>query len=141
MSSPQIMTFFEIKGSADPKQPLIYLWELLDQDGEVYCHYVGQASKGASRPHNDYRNNVNKLLQGGDYRPSKPKAFRAIHKSMAAAVRLGHTIQLSLICNVAAGEDINALERKYQQQYMQRYGPCEEAPSQSDELPTDQPRA
>ncbi len=131
MSSPQTVTFVEVEGSVDPKQPLIYLWELLDQDGEVYCHYGGQTSVGATRPCDHYRSNVDKLLQGGDYRPSKPKAFRAIHKSMAAAVRLGHTIQLSLLCNVGPSEDIYALERKYQQQYMQRYGPCKEAPSQS----------
>ncbi len=126
MSSPP-MKFLEIKGSVDPKQPLIYLWEILNQDGEVYCHYVGKASKGADRPRKDYCNNVNKLLQGGYYRKGKPEGFRPIHRHMADAVQLSHTIQLSFLCNVAAGEDINAKESEYQQQYMQLYGPCKEA--------------
>ncbi len=121
------MTFLEIKGSVDPKQPLIYLWEILDHKGEVYCHYVGKACRGADRPRKHYRRNVNNLLQGRAYRKNKPDKFREVHQQMADAVRSGHTLQLSLLRNVAAGEDINALERKYQQQYRQLYGPCKEA--------------
>ena len=111
------MEFVEIEGSADPAQPLIYLWEILDQDGEVCCRYVGKASRGAYRPRTQYRRNVNNILQGRPYRKSKPEEFRAIHRRMAEAVRCGHALRLSFICNVMPAENINLVERKWQHHY------------------------
>src|SRR5690606_11490431 len=111
------MKFVEIEGGADPAQPLIYLWEIIDQNGEVYCRYVGKASGGAHRPRTHYRRNVNNILLGRPYRKNKPDEFRAIHRRMADAVRSGHSLRLSFLCNVSAGENINSLERKWQQHY------------------------
>ena len=113
----QHMEFAEIDGGADPAQPLIYMWEIIDDDGKTYCRYVGKASGGAHRPRTQYCRNVNNILQGRPYRKSKPDEFRAIHRRMADAVRSGHTIRLSFLCNVGATENINALERKWQQHY------------------------
>jgi hypothetical protein len=36
---------------------------------------------------------------------------------MAEAVRAGETLRLTLICNVPSGEDINRLERFWQDHY------------------------
>ena len=110
------MQFEEIKGDVEPSRPLIYLWEIIDASGAVCCRYVGKASGGARRPRAHYRRNVNKLLHGKPYRKGKPDAFRAIHRRMAQAVQLGELLRLSFICNVAEGEDINQLERYWQEQ-------------------------
>ena len=111
------MAFLESDGGADPAQPLIYLWEISDQDGEVYCRYVGKASRGAHRPRTQYCRNVNNILHGRPYRKSKPEEFRAIHRRMADAVQCGHTLRLSFLCNVGPDENINLLERKWQQHF------------------------
>ena len=111
------MKFVEITGSVDADRPLIYLWEILDENGEVCCRYVGKASRGAERPRTQYRRNVNNILQGRPYRKGKPDQFRLIHRQMADAVLSGQKIRLSFVCNVADGEDINALERHWQSHY------------------------
>ena len=111
------MEFSEIDGGADPARPLIYLWEIIDLDGQVCCRYVGKASRGAHRPRTQYRRNVNNILQGRPYRKSKPDEFRPIHRQMAEAVQSGHTLRLSFLCNIEDSENINALERKWQQHY------------------------
>lgn len=101
----------------DPKRPLIYLWEIMDRDGEVCHRYVSKAFRGANRPCKHYRRNVTRLLQGLPYRKGKPEAFREIHHRMADAVRSGYTLRLSFLCNVAADENINSLERRWQQHF------------------------
>ena len=111
------MKFEEVRGNVDPSQPLIYLWEIIGPDGEVCCRYVGKASRGAARPRTQYRRNVNNILAGRPYRKGKPDQFRAIHRRMAEAVRVGETMRLTLVCNVPLGQDINHLERFWQSHY------------------------
>lgn len=109
--------FVEAAGSADPSKPLIYLWEVFDQSGAVWYWYIGKAVRGASRPRTHYRLNVNNLLAGKPYRKSKPTEFRLSHQRLAEATKLGFSIRLSFVCNVGAGEDINAIERRWQRHY------------------------
>lgn len=111
------MRFEEGQSDVDPSQPLIYLWEISDPDGSVCCRYVGKASRGADRPRTQYRRNVNNILAGRPYRKGKPDQFRAIHRRMAQAVRAGETIRLTFVCNVAPGQNINELERFWQDHY------------------------
>ena len=111
------MQFVESQGEIDASLPLIYLWEIVDSNGMVCCRYVGKASRGANRPRTQYRRNVNNILAGRPYRKSKPDEFRAIHRRMAQAVQAGELLRLSFICNVADGEDINQLERFWQDHY------------------------
>jgi hypothetical protein len=111
------MHFEELPGGVDPSHPLIYLWEIIDPSGVVCCRYVGKASRGAHRPRTQYRRNVNNILQGRPYRKGKPGEFRAIHRRMAQAIQSGETLRLSFICNVAADEDINQVERYWQNHY------------------------
>ncbi len=112
-----LMEFIEIESSIDPTQPLIYLWEILDSHGEVGYRYVGRASRGAKRPRKHYRRNVNNLLLGNPYRKNKPDEFRPVHRDLAEAVKSGQTIRLSFICNVLPHENIDVIERKWQQHY------------------------
>ena len=111
------MEFVEIEGSVDPTLPLIYLWEILDSNEEVCYRYVGKASRGASRPRNHYRRNVNNLLLKNPYRKNRPDNFRPVHRKLAEAVQCGHRIRLSFICNVTLQENINSVERKWQKHY------------------------
>lgn len=111
------MEFVEIEGSIDPTLPLIYLWEILDSNEEVCYRYVGKASRGASRPRNHYRRNVNNLLLKNPYRKNRPDNFRPVHRRLAKAVKDGQTIRLSFLCNVAPHEDIDLVERQWHQHY------------------------
>ena len=111
------MRFEERQSDVDPSQPLIYPWEIISPDGSVCCRYVGKASRGANRPRTQYRRNVNNILAGRPYRKGKPDQFRAIHRRMAQAVKVGEAMRLTLICNVPRGEDINRLERFWQDHY------------------------
>lgn len=115
--SQLLMHFSEVCGGVDLSRPLIYLWEILSVDGEVTCRYVGKASRGAQRPRTQYRRNVNNLLRGRPYRKGKPLEFRAIHRRMAQAVRAGESLRLSFLCNVGPDEEINALERQWQDRF------------------------
>jgi hypothetical protein len=111
------MRFEEGQSDVDPTRPLIYLWEIVGLDGVVCCSYVGKASGGANRPRTQYRRNVHNILNGRPYRKGKPDQFRVIHRRMAQAVRAGETVRLTLVCNVAPGENINQLERFWQVHY------------------------
>ncbi|WP_028946718.1 hypothetical protein [Synechocystis sp. PCC 6714] len=114
------MEFIEVKGDVDPTRALIYLWEIInlnEQNEQVLYRYVGEASQGADRPRTHYSRNVNKILQKRPYRKSKPDDFREIHRKMAEAIKNNHAIKLSFLCNVQDNEDINDLERKWQQHY------------------------
>ena len=111
------MRFEETPSDIDAPRALIYLWEILDSSGAVCCRYVGKASGGASRPRTQYRRNVNNILLGRPYRKGKPDQFRAIHRRMAQAVQAGDNLRLTLVCNVEAGENINQLERFWQDHY------------------------
>ena len=111
------MRFEEGASDVDPSRPLIYLWEIVGSDGTVCCRYVGKASGGAHRPRTQYRRNVNNILQGRPYRKGKPDQFRAIHRRMAQAVQAAETLRLTLVCNVAPDQNINQLERFWQDHY------------------------
>lgn len=105
------MIFHLHSNGVDEFLPLIYLWEIYGGSGELVGRYVGKASGGASRPRKHYSRNVKNLLAGKPYRRGAPDGFRRIHRALAKAQTEGFTIALHLICNVRAGEDINAVER------------------------------
>ncbi|WP_399697676.1 hypothetical protein [Xenophilus sp.] len=111
------MQFTEAPSEVDTSRALIYLWEILDSEGMVCCRYVGKASRGAGRPRTQYRRNVNNILAGRPYRKGKPTDFRAIHRRMAQAVQAGEAMRLSFICNVALDENINEVERFWQNHF------------------------
>ena len=111
------MEFVEIEGGANPEQPLIYLWEIVAADGEALYRYVGKAAGGANRPRKHYRRNVNNLLHGRPYRKNKPTEFRSVHHRLAEALQQGHALRLSFICNIVPGQNINAVERHWQEHY------------------------
>lgn len=111
------MQFTEVPSQVDTSRALIYLWEILDSEGKVCCMYVGKASRGADRPRTQYRRNVNNILAGRPYRKGKPTGFRAIHRRMAEAVQAGEVMRLSFICNVALDENINEIERFWQNHF------------------------
>lgn len=121
--------FEEAAGSADPSTPLIYLWEVFDQRGALWYWYIGKAAHGAGRPRTHYRRNVNNLLAGKPYRKSKPTEFRLPHLRLAEATRLCFSIRLSFVCNVGPGEDINAIERRWQQHYESLHSKGQQAAS------------
>lgn len=101
----------------DPRQALIYLWEVIDPSGDVTYRYVGKAKGGADRPRTHYSRNVDNLLSGKPYRAGKATAYREVHHRMAEAVRNHWRIRLTLLRNVAAGEDLGVAERELQVQY------------------------
>lgn len=109
--------FTEAPSGVDPTQPLIYLWEIRGSGGEVLARYVGNAKNGAQRPRLDYRKNVVNILAGKPYRLNKPDGFRAIHRQMADAILAGNTLRLTLLCNIPAGESIDAIEQMWQRHY------------------------
>ncbi len=111
------MDFEESESEVDPSLPLIYLWEVHDRAGHLTYAYVGKASGGDGRPRRHYKRNVRNLLEGQPYRKGKPDEFRRVHHELAEAVRLGHRITLTLLCNVAEGEDINEVERQMQAEH------------------------
>lgn len=110
-------SFIEAPSGVDPARALIYLWEVLDPAGQVVGRYVGKSKNGAQRPRIDYRKNVNNVLAGRPYRLNKPTAFRAIHRTMAEAIQAGYTLRLTLLCNIPAGDSIDAVEQMWQRHY------------------------
>ncbi|MEN4902734.1 hypothetical protein [Luteimonas sp. TWI1437] len=105
--------YTEAPSGVDPARALIYLWEVLDPAGQVVGRYVGKAKNGAQRLRMDYRKNVNNVLAGRPYRLNKPTAFRAIHRTMAEAIQAGHTLRLTLLCNIPVGESIDAVDQMW----------------------------
>ncbi len=105
-----------LPSDVNPTEALIYLWEISDR-GRVIYRYVGKAKEGAGRPLADYKRNVRNLLAGRSYRKGK-KDFRTVHRRLARAVRLGRTITLRFLCNVAPTENINGVERRYHDHYV-----------------------
>ena len=109
--------FTEAPNGVDPARALIYLWEVLDPAGQMVSRYVGKAKNGAQRPRMDYRKNVNNIIAGRPYRLNKPEAFRAIHRQMANAILAGHSLRLTLLCNIPSGDSIDAIEQMWQRHY------------------------
>jgi hypothetical protein len=127
--------FEEVEGPVDTDGPLIYLWEVFDHGGNIWYWYIGKAVRGADRPRTQYRRNVENLLAGKPYRKSKPNAFRLSHQRMAEATKLGLRIRLSFVCNVAADESINVIERHWQRHYAVVYTKAQQT------IPADRPKA
>lgn len=99
-------------GTVDPTQALIYKWEIRDAVGNLIGLYIGKAKGGAKRPTTHYRRNVNRLLAGKPYRAGNPEGYRKSHRALAEAVKLGHTVELSFVCNVLPGENIDEVEQR-----------------------------
>jgi hypothetical protein len=108
------MDFQTLPSSVDPDRPLIYMWEVLDEAGTVLYRYIGKAKDGAERPLTHYSRNVDNLLAGRPYRAGKADGYRQIHRELARAVAAKHRICLTLLQNVATGENINEIERTLQ---------------------------
>jgi len=106
------MHFEVANGGIEQDSPLIYMWEIRTQSGDLVGRYVGKAKAGASRPLKHYRRNVQNLLASKPYRKSNPNGYRRVHHALADAHRLGHTIVLSFLCKVDVAEDINEVERQ-----------------------------
>jgi hypothetical protein len=87
-----------------PTGPLIYCFRI---GADVY---VGKASGGPTRPLNDYRRNVQRLLAGKPYRAGKPDKWRLVHRVMADAVRSGVSIRLEF--HASSLERINDDEQR-----------------------------
>lgn len=99
----------------DVKAPLIYLWEIHDLSGQIVGRYVGKANGGEKRPTRHYPRNVNKLLAGRPYKNGKN--YRRVHFALADAVRAGHRISLTYLCNVSNVADILQVESRYIDHY------------------------
>ena len=111
------MKFTVDSGEFDPSLPLIYLWQIIDEHGEVCFPYVGKAKRGASRPMNHYVRNVRNLIAKRPYRKGNPDGYRVVHRRLADAQTRGLTVRLIFLCNVLGDEDIDDAERKWQQHY------------------------
>ena len=109
------MTYLPPGPGVDPDAPLIYMWEIRDDTGNLTGRYIGKANGGAKRPTRHYSRNVNRLLAGKPYRNGKP--YRRIHFALAEAVRLGHDISLSYLCNVSDTNQIFQIEARYIREY------------------------
>jgi hypothetical protein len=94
---------------------LIYLWEIHDLSGQIVGRYVGKANGGEKRPTRHYPRNVNKLLAGRPYKNGKK--YRRVHFALADAVRAGHRISLTYLCNVSNVADILQVELRYIDHY------------------------
>ena len=90
---------------------LIYMWEIIDLNGDLIGKYVGKAKGGTKRPYKHYKRNVKRLLAGLPYRKSNPNGYRKIHIALGNAVRNGFKIKLSILCNVSQFENIDDIEQ------------------------------
>jgi hypothetical protein len=78
------------------------MWEIHDDSGNLVGRYIGKAVGGDRRPRRHYARNVDKLMAGLSYRPGKN--YRRVHYGLADAVKAGHRITLSYLCNVSEEE-------------------------------------
>ena len=86
----------EIPTNVDPNAPLVYRFTIPALD----VVYHGRARNGAERPRRDYGRNIARMLQGLPRRTTPgQERYRLIHHAMHAAVRGGHTIELTLVEN------------------------------------------
>jgi hypothetical protein len=106
------MDFLLLTNGVDETRPLLYQWEVHDaRTGESLGRYVGRATAGSHRPRKEYVWAVRRLLAGLPYRKAKPNSFRVVHHALAQAVLRGDRITLTLLRNLAVGEDIKVAER------------------------------
>ncbi|MFJ7811129.1 hypothetical protein ACIQYQ_09840 [Pseudomonas asiatica] len=102
---------FEFKpAGVDESKPLLYMWQITDDEGLIVYRYVGKAQGGSARPLKHYRRNVDNYIAGKPYRKSKPDQWRAVHKWLIWAVLTERPITLFLIRNVLEGENIYTAE-------------------------------
>lgn len=106
------MDFFENKNNVDEQQPLIYMWEIINDSGIVVGRYVGKAKDGATRPRTHYLRNVRNILAGKRYRSGNADGYRRIHKALAEAATQKYSITLHFLCNIFTGENINEIEQR-----------------------------
>ncbi|MNJ61220.1 hypothetical protein D3C77_569990 [compost metagenome] len=104
------MDFEFSPGSIDQRKPLLYMWQIAEDDGQVVYRYVGKAQGGAGRPLKHYRRNVDNFIAGKPYRKSKPDRWRDVHRWLIWAVLTDRPITLYLIRNVPEEENIYLAE-------------------------------
>jgi hypothetical protein len=105
--------YFTVPFDGNPDLPLIYLWEIEDASGAIFYRYVGKTERGAKKRIAEYRRHVETILSGS----VDEEEYREVHRQLAYAVRNGLRIHFRVICNVLEGEDIYAVERRYQLEY------------------------
>ncbi|WP_408596641.1 hypothetical protein [Pseudomonas sp. PLMAX] len=115
--SVMAMDFEVFTCGVDETKPLLYLWQIEDENGQVLYRYVGKSERGASRPLTQYRRNVVNHLAERPYRKGKPDAFRAVHLRMSDAVTKGHRITLYLLQNVSDVAQIFSAKRTEQEKF------------------------
>lgn len=109
------MKFSVMPSNVDVAAPLIYMWQIHDTGGVLIGRYIGKANGGDKRPTRHYARNVERYLEGKPYRNGKH--YRRVHLALAAAVRSGHAISLSYLCNVGEDQDIFEVERQHIREY------------------------
>ena len=93
----------QVEDGVDTTLPGLYEWQI---DG--VGSYIGKY-KRIRRPLQEYRRNVQRLLDGRQYRRGNPDGFRRIHRELARAVQEGVHIRLIILENATA-LDINKRE-------------------------------
>lgn len=101
--------------NVDRTAPLIYMWEIYDLLGQIVGRYIGKANGGDQRPTKHYARNVDRLMQKLPYRSGKN--YRRVHYALSDAVRAGHSICLTYLCNVPDTVDIFKVEARYIKEY------------------------
>lgn len=117
------MNFTEVIYDVDETRPLIYMWVINNNHGDLLGRYVGKAKAGAKRPRNHYSRNVANLLASKPYRKKIPDGYRKIHSALADAQKNGFLIRLYFLCNVQPNENINEIEQWHIKQQNSK-GPC-----------------
>lgn len=109
------MHYIVLDSGVDVTSPLIYMWEIHDLQGKLVGRYIGKANGGDKRPTQHYPRNVSKLRAGKPYK--KGKNYRRVHYGLSDAVRAGHRISLTYLCNVSKDHDIFKVESHYIKKY------------------------
>lgn len=109
------MQYSVLDSGVDVTAPLIYMWEIHDLQGKLIGRYIGKANGGDKRPTQHYPRNVSKLCAGKPYK--KGKNYRRVHYGLSDAVKAGHRISLTYLCNVSKDHDIFKVESHNIKQY------------------------
>ncbi|WP_371767206.1 hypothetical protein [Massilia sp.] len=109
------MHYIVLNSDVDVAAPLIYMWEIHDLQGKLVGRYIGKANGGHKRPTQHYPRNVTKLCAGKPYKQGKN--YRRVHYGLSDAVKAGHRISLTYLCNVSKDQDIFKIESHYIKKY------------------------
>lgn len=109
------MHYSVLDSGVDITAPLIYMWEIHDLQGKLVGRYIGKANGGDKRPTQHYLRNVSKLRAGRPYKNGKN--YRRVHYGLSDAVKAGHRISLTYLCNVSKDHDIFKVESRYIKEY------------------------